>query len=181
MIKRQLLGLLAGCLILVGVAAEPSLPEGIIRLEPYPAPLLQLNDMDGAAYDLREDKGALVFVHFWASWCGPCRKEMPAIQRLATLLEPEGLKVALINTAEDEDTVFSFLAAHAPDMRPLMDTDGLATEAWQPRGLPATYLVDHQGRVRYQALGGRSWDEAAYLNFLRTLMHEQSGPSERSQ
>lgn len=181
MIKRLLFGLVAGGLSMVIVAAEPQLPDGIIRLKPYPAPMLQLNDMDGAAYDVQEDKGALVFVHFWASWCGPCRKEMPAIQRMATLLEPEGLKVALINTAEDEDTVFSFLAAHAPDLRPLMDTDGQTTEAWQPRGLPATYLVDQQGRVRYQALGGRSWDEATYLNFLRALMDEKPLPIERVQ
>lgn len=98
---------------------------------------------------------------------------MPAIQRMAEILEPEGIKIALINTAEDEDTVFSFLATLAPDMRALMDLDGQATEAWKPRGLPATYLVDQQGKVRYQALGGRAWDEAAYLDFLRTLMAEQ--------
>lgn len=181
MIKRLLSGLVAGGLSLVIVAAEPQLPDGIIRLEPYPAPMLKLNDMDGAAYDLQDDQGALVFVHFWASWCGPCRKEMPAVQRMVTLLEPEGLKVALVNTAEDEDTVFSFLAAHAPDMRPLMDRDGQATEAWQPRGLPATYLVDQQGRVRYQALGGRPWDEATYLNFLRALMAEKPGPMKQVQ
>lgn len=149
------------------------LPDGIIRLDSYSAPTLQISDIDGVAYDLQDDKGALVFVHFWASWCGPCRKEMPAIQRMAEILEPEGIKIALINTAEDEDTVFSFLATLAPDMRALMDLDGQATEAWKPRGLPATYLVDQQGKVRYQALGGRAWDEAAYLDFLRTLMAEQ--------
>lgn len=167
-------GLMASILCASVFAGEPiNLPDGIIRLEPYPAPALQLNDMDGVAYNLQDYKGALVFVHFWASWCGPCRKEMPAIQHMAEILEPEGLKIALLNTAEDEDTVFSFLAVYAPDMRPLMDLDGQATEAWKPRGLPATYLVDQQGRVRYQALGGRPWDETIYLDFLRALMAEQ--------
>ena len=75
----------------------------------------------------------------------------------------------LVNTAEDEDTVFTFLAGVAPELHTLLDKDGLATEAWGPRGLPATYLVDPQGRVRYQALGGRPWDEPDYMNFLKAL------------
>jgi hypothetical protein len=75
----------------------------------------------------------------------------------------------VINTAENEDTVFSFLGVLAPDLVPLMDRDGLATEDWQPRGLPSTYLVDPQGIIRFQALGGRPWDEAPYLQFLTSL------------
>ncbi|MBU1192777.1 MAG: TlpA family protein disulfide reductase [Gammaproteobacteria bacterium] len=171
---RLCIGLLVSFFATASLAGELiKLPDGIIRLDAYPAPALQVNDIDGVAYDLQDDKGALVFVHFWASWCGPCREEMPAIQRMAKRLEPEGIKIALINTAEDEDTVFSFLATLAPDIRALMDVDGQVTEAWKPRGLPATYLVDQQGQVRYQALGGRPWDEAVYLDFLRTLMTEQ--------
>ncbi len=171
--KGLLIGLIACCINLNVFASEPHfLPDGIIRLEPYAAPRLELNDMDGAAYDLQDDKGALIFVHFWASWCVPCREEMPAIQRMTEILAPEGLKIALINTAEDEDTVFTFLATLAPELRPLMDRDGQATEAWKPRGLPATYVVDQQGQVRYQALGGRAWDESAYLEFLRALIAE---------
>lgn len=152
---------------------QPALPNGLLQLEPYPAPATELQDLDGQSYNLKENKGAWVFVHFWASWCGPCRKEMPAIQNMANGLQAEGLKVAMINTAEDEDTVFSFLSAHAPAVRPLMDRDGQITESWQPRGLPATYLVDPAGRVRYQALGGRAWDTPSYLAFLRHLLQSQ--------
>ena len=150
-----------------------ALPKGLIQLEPYPAPAMELQDLDEEPYNLKEDNGAWVFVHFWASWCGPCRKEMPAIQNMANILQPEGLKIVMINTAEDEDTVFSFLSAHAPTVRPLMDRDGQITEIWQPRGLPATYLVDPAGRVRYQALGGRAWDTLPFLTFLRGLMKSQ--------
>ena len=154
-----------------GMAVEPkALPQGILQLDPYSAPTTSLKDLDGEPYDLKEDKGAWVFVHFWASWCGPCRKEMPAIQNMANTLQSESFKLAMINTAEDEDTVFSFLSAYAPDVRPLMDRDGQITENWQPRGLPATYLVDPNGKVRYQALGGRAWDTPPYLIFLRNLM-----------
>ena len=67
------------------------------------------------------------------------------------------------NTAEDEDTVFEFLSSYAPDMDCLLDLDGRVTEAWQPCGLPATYLVNPEGQIRYQALGGRPWDQPEYL------------------
>ena len=115
------------------------------------------------------DTGRWRFVHFWASWCGPCRREMPGIQRLLPLIADTGIEIVLVDTAETEDEVFTFLGIVAPDLVPLLDVDGLVTEAWQPRGLPATFLVDPDGQIRYQALGGRSWYEPAYVEFLQGL------------
>jgi len=149
--------------------ADNALPKGVRVYSPGPAPVFRLTDMDNEAFALDSARGRWVFVHFWASWCGPCRKEMPAVQRMATLLADAPLLIVMVNTSEDEDTVFSFLGSYAPDMNSLMDRDGQVTEAWQPRGLPATYLVDPQGNIRYQALGGRPWDQPEYLAFLRSL------------
>ena len=84
-------------------------------------------------------------------------------------LDDIDLKMVLVNTAETEDEVFTFLGIVAPDLLPLMDTDGLVTERWQPRGLPATFLVNPEGLIQYQALGGREWEKPAYLEFLRGL------------
>lgn len=148
----------------------PTPPNGILKLTPYPSPEIKLRDIDGNVFNLDQIKGHWVFVHFWASWCGPCRNEMPAIQKMWKKLEQHGLKIALINTAEDEDTIFNFLGIYAPEIRALMDRDGQITEQWKPRGLPATYLVDKDGQVRYQALGGRPWDTDVYLNFLKSLL-----------
>ncbi len=164
---RSVIALLLCCLS-GGVAAQ-DLPPGVIAVDGRKAPPLQLRDLDGNGYTLAADSGHWTFVHFWASWCGPCRREMPAIQRLAQKLDRHDLELVLVNTAEDEDTVFTFLAAVAPDLATLLDRDGQVTEAWQPRGLPATYLVDPQGEIRYQALGGRQWDTAPYVQFLQTL------------
>ena len=162
--------LFALLLAAVSVAAwATELPPGVMRIAGTPAPALQLDNLDGEPYDLANTGGHWRFVHFWASWCGPCRKEMPSIQRMITALQDSDIEFLIINTAETEDTVFTFLGIVAPELVPLMDTDGLVTEAWQPRGLPATYLVDPQGRIRYQALGGREWEQAAYLEFLRGL------------
>ncbi len=151
-------------------AAMPALPKGIVLLQPRPAPALKLNDMDDNLYDLGVARGRWKFVHFWASWCGPCRREMPSIQRMAERMQGSSLEIVLINVAESEDTVFSFLASVAPDLNSLLDSDGLVTEQWQPRGLPSTYLVDPRGNIRYVAIGGRAWDKKDYLDFLRALL-----------
>jgi thiol-disulfide isomerase/thioredoxin len=131
------------------------LPKGILVVANRVAPPLVLTDVDGGQFNLAEQKGRWVFVHFWASWCGPCRREIPAIQRLLELNKNKALVFSMINTAESEDTIFNFLGVLAPDIVSLMDRDGLVTEAWKPRGLPSTYLVDPAGIIRYQALGGR--------------------------
>lgn len=148
------------------------LPKGIIESQARPAPALTLSDMDGQTQSLNDYRGKWVFVHFWASWCGPCRKEMPHIQKLVNLMSTQDLAFMIINTAETEDTIFTFLSAIAPDLRSLLDHDGLKTEEWQPRGLPATYLVDPTGIIRYQALGGRPWHKKPYTDFLTRLKHQ---------
>jgi len=179
------IGCLLAVLLLSDVArsesAAVSLPKGILALAPRTAPDLILNDLDGQQFDLAQfrtqdstqsshsQRGRWVFVHFWASWCGPCRREIPAIQRMLEKFAEPPFEVAIVNTAESEDTVFTFLGVLAPDIVPLMDSDGVVTEAWKPRGLPSTYLVDPNGKIRFQVLGGRPWDEAAYLQFLTTL------------
>jgi thiol-disulfide isomerase/thioredoxin len=156
------------------------LPPGVMAVDGQPAPALRLNSIDGASYDLTRARGHWVFVHFWASWCGPCKREMPAIQRMTSRLQDRRLEIVMVNTAETEDQVFTFLAAVAPDVVPLMDTQGQVTEQWQPRGLPATFLVDPQGRIQYQALGGRAWDTPPYVDFLRRLVAGAAAQSSQS-
>lgn len=154
---------------LVAVQAENDLPTGVIRLKPYPAPPLRLADMDGQVIDLSRLRGQWVLVHFWAGWCVPCRRELPALARVFKD-RPERLpRLVMVNTADTEDEVFAFLGKLAPDQATLLDKDGQVTERWKPRGLPASYFVDPEGRVRYLALGGRPWDHPPYRRFLEAL------------
>ena len=146
-----------------------TLPPGVMPVDGRVTPALQLNNIDAEPYDLTTTDGHWRFVHFWASWCGPCRREMPSIQKMLPLVEDTDLEVVLVNTAETEDEVFTFLGIVAPDLVPLLDADGLVTAAWQPRGLPSTFLVDPGGTIRYQALGGREWEKPVYVEFLRGL------------
>ena len=149
--------------------AQTSVPEGIIKLDGRNAPALKLEDLDGNSYDISQSRGKWVFVHFWAAWCGPCRREMPTVQRMAAQLAKLPIDIVLVNTAESDDVVFGFLGLVAPDMPTLMDRDGLVTERWQPRGLPASFIVSPEGTLEYIALGGRQWDTPMLLAFISEL------------
>ena len=144
-------------------------PFGIRHYDIGTAPDFTLQDLDGENFTLKNTRGRWVFLHFWASWCGPCREEMPAIQDLANTLKDE-LHIVMINTAEDEDTIFEFLSAIDVELNSLMDVDGLVTEVWKPRGLPTSFLINPKGEVKYQAIGGREWNKEEYVQFIRRLI-----------
>lgn len=148
--------------------AAAELPPGLIALDGRPAPALKLTDLDGKETRLADLRGRWVMVHFWAGWCGPCRRELPAIAAMAKTM-PKTLALVMVNTAETDDEVFAFLSTVAPDLTTLLDRDGGVTERWQPRGLPSTFFVDPRGRLRYLALGGRAWDTPPYQRFLAGL------------
>ena len=171
MILNRLPPLLLGMLLIAtnGFAGPLEPPKGIRHYEIGTAPGFTLADMDGETFKLESARGKWVFLHFWASWCGPCREEMPAIQQMTEKFDNDQFVIVLVNTAEDEDTIFSFLGEIGMDMNSLMDSDGLVTEKYKPRGLPTTILIDPEGKVQYQAIGGREWHKTEYIKFLRKL------------
>ena len=151
-------------------ASDIKVPFGIRYYDIGIAQNFTLLDVDGENFELDNTRGNWVFLHFWASWCGPCREEMPTIQQLANAMQDENFIIVMINTAENEDAIFEFLAAIDVELNSLMDVDGLVTEAWKPRGLPTSFLINPEGEVKYQAIGGREWNKPEYINFLKQLI-----------
>lgn len=135
------------------------------------APRLKLLDMDGKQVDLEKLKGKLVLVNFWATWCPPCRREMPSLQRLWLKLGGTKLQVVAVNVGEDADTVLGFMGTldESPTFPIVFDKDSSTLRAWPVRGLPTTFLVDKTGHIAYRAVGGRDFDSPENIRFISEL------------
>ena len=149
-------------------AQEPG--RGLTAIPERPAaPDFELMDIDGKTHRLSDYRGEVVIVNFWATWCPPCREEMPSMARAAALIEDDGIRMLAVNVGENEDTIFQFTANYPVSFPLLMDLDSQVTEAWPIRGLPTTFVVDPEGRIAFSAIGGREWDEDEILAPVRAL------------
>ncbi len=133
------------------------------------APALLLTDMDGVKHDIRDYRGRPVIINFWATWCPPCRQELPSMNRAWKKIKDEGIVMLAVDVGEDEDTVFTFMADYPIDFTVLLDSSGDVTARWPVVGLPTTFVLDREGRLVYQAIGGREWDNDNLLDRVRAL------------
>jgi len=139
------------------------------------APAFDLAGPDGERYRLQDMRGKPVIVNFWATWCPPCRAEMPSIQRAWEDLSDEDILVVGINVGEDAGTVNGFLE-RTPVTFPLpLDKDSKVVQRWPLRGLPTTFIVAPDGRLVYKAVGEREWDDQALLDQVRALKKAEPG------
>ncbi len=143
---------------------------------PLEAPPLKLNDINGEDIDLAALRGEVVVVNFWATWCPPCRREMPSLERLNQTYSDKGIKVLAVDVGEDPETVSPFLESMQP--KPtfpiLFDTDSNAVTAWRIKGMPTTFVVDPQGRIAYMAVGAREFDHPQLVQKLLELKSQAS-------
>jgi peroxiredoxin len=136
-----------------GAAEQPALKPG----DGARAPALKLKDLEGREHALEAYRGKVVLVNFWATWCEPCKEEMPSIERLRRSLEGRPFAVLAVNLAEPDARVQAFLARVPLGFPVLMDRDAAAAKAWKARMLPATFIVGADGRVRYSYIGELDW------------------------
>ncbi|WP_420336654.1 TlpA family protein disulfide reductase [Roseibium sp.] len=134
------------------------------------APELNVPDLQGALHRVEDYRGKITVVSFWATWCPPCRKEMPALARLSRELDAERFAVLAVNVGDKEDKIRSFLEKidHA-GLPILMDTGSELPSKWYIHGLPVTYVLDADGQVVYGALGERVWDSPDMVSGLKSL------------
>ena len=155
------------------VAADlPPLSHSLTVQAPRPAPTLRLKDLDGTAHDLAQFKGRVVLVNFWATWCPPCRREMPSMERLSQALKGEAFSVLAVDVGEDADTIDAFTSQFdaAPTFPILLDTQSRVMQAWKVAGLPTTFLVDKQGHIVASVIGGREFDHPEMVETIRGLL-----------
>ncbi|MEW5939005.1 MAG: TlpA disulfide reductase family protein [Chloroflexota bacterium] len=144
----------------IGLSADRSgaSANGLIPApqEGFLAPEFTLASLDGATYRLSDLRGRAVLVNLWASWCLPCRAEMPAIQRVYEQYKDSGFVVLAVNSTWQDDVASaeSFVAEHGLTFPILLDTDGTVSRLYELRALPTSFFVGRDGRIRKVVVGG---------------------------
>ena len=121
--------------------------------EPKPAPSFSLVDMDGKHATLEDFKGKPLIINFWATWCFPCKKEMPELEKVYRERKGEGLAMVLINAKEKKDVVKDFIDKNGYTFTVLLDESGDANNKFEVFGLPTTFFIDKEGIIRYTYMG----------------------------
>jgi thiol-disulfide isomerase/thioredoxin len=184
MTRGQMLELAAGIAILgaaVGGAAywSRATPGGrpaafaVTRpAEPLVATDFELVDLAGRTVRLSDFRGRVVLVNFWATWCAPCREEMPALETLSKDLAPHGLTVVAVNHKEAKSVIETFLREGKLTIPVVLDKDGRVAERYQVYALPATFIVNRHGKVVATVLGSRDWVGPDARDYLGRLLNE---------
>ena len=153
----------------------PALSQSLTTIvKPYDAPTLKLLDIDDEVVDLKTLKGKVVIINFWATWCPPCRREMPSLQRLYNKISNKNVVVLAVDVGESAEKVDDYLSNISPEVtfQALLDSRSDAMMRWKVRGLPSTFIVNKQGKVVYKAIGGREFDSDGIVKQIMNLVNE---------
>jgi thiol-disulfide isomerase/thioredoxin len=151
----------------------PELSYELTRLEaPTAAPDFTLEDMDGQRHALSDYRGKVIMLNFWATWCPPCRREIPSMESIYRDLGKSGFVVLAVNEFEEPDHVFAYTGQLSvlPTFPILFDRDSAVSQDYNVKGLPTTVLIDKQARIVYRAVGGRDFDHPEVRKIVRELL-----------
>jgi len=139
------------------------------------APDFTLRDIGGGTVSLAGYRGGLVLLNFWATWCGPCRDEMPSMENLSRNFGGQGLSLLAINQKESAAKVASFMKTHGLNFPTPLDSDGRVSAAYRVFGIPATYVIDGNGSAIGMTSGARDWATRDVVEVFRKLVGESGG------
>lgn len=156
-------------LVAVSLLLPFSLPADELKPFDGPAPPLALPDIKGKIHHLPDYRGRVVLVHFWATYCTPCRTEMPSMNRLLDQMG-DRLAVLAVDMGEPQAQVLEFIAEVKPEFTILLDEGGEAIQAWKVFAVPSTFVIDPAGRIRYTLYGAAEWDAPEIRKPLEDLL-----------
>ncbi len=132
-------------------------------------PQLKLTDLNGQAHDLAEYRGKVVLLQFWATYCTPCRKEMPSMNRLVEKMGDTPFVILAVNMAEPQLEVARFVTEVGPDFPILMDPQGDSIGAWKVFAAPSNFIIGADGQIHYTLFGAVEWDNDDLVSLLKGL------------
>lgn len=162
------------CLIALLLLVFPfqAFAAGLKAVTPRPAPSQPFLLFSGKHLDMGALRGRVVLVNFWASWCPPCRKEMPSMDRLDKMESGRPFTLLAINVKEEADLVERFLDELPLGFPIVLDLDGKLAGAWKAFVYPTSFLVDKKGQIRYGLNGTIEWDEPEIVEIIEQMMLE---------
>ena len=134
------------------------------------APEFNLRDGNGGMASLSGNRGRLVLLNFWATWCGPCREEMPSMEQLSRSFGGQGFTVMAVNQRESAAQVMRFMQTNGLNFRAPLDSDGRVAASYRVFGIPATYLIDANGQAIGMNSGSRDWSAREVVEVFRKLI-----------
>jgi len=137
-----------------------------------PAPDFTLPSLSGSNVRLSELKGEVILLNFWASWCAPCRLEMPLLNKLHNKYKAIGFTVIGVNVEESISNAKDFLKENKVDFPILWDTKNTVSKQYSVQAMPTTVMIDRDGQVRYIHKGFQEGDERIYKKVIKKLVRE---------
>ena len=131
-----------------------------------------LPDLDGNNISLKDYRGKVVMLNFWATWCPPCRREMPSMEKLYNIIDKDKIDIAAVNIQEKKKTVSDFIAKNNYSFPVLVDEEGKAASIYQIRSIPTTFIIDKKGYLRAMITGSIEWDEKEIVSIFNKLAEE---------
>lgn len=137
-----------------------------------PAPDFTLKSSTGDNLRLAEQRGKVVMLNFWASWCGPCRKEMPLLDEMYKRYNEAGFELFGVNVEANTDDAKKLLKELGTSFPILWDGDSKVSKLYQVNAMPTTIMIDKDGNIRYVNRGYKAGDEEKYREQIRELIRE---------
>jgi thiol-disulfide isomerase/thioredoxin len=168
--KNRIAAAAAGLLAVILALAVPAWSAADDSVAPTPAPGFTLMSRGGKPVSLAQFKGDVVMINFWASWCGPCRQEMPLLDGIYKQYEDLGFTLIGVNVEPDSKAANRWLKETPVSYPILYDTQSKVSKLYQVQAMPTTVIIDRKGMVRYVHRGYLPGDENGYLNSIRALV-----------
>ncbi len=145
------------------------------QIDGKPAFSFRLPARGGGEVDLSSLRGKIVLVNFWATWCPPCREEMPSLSRLAQSFDPQSFEVVTVSVDDGWEPIEKFLAVPRTPYRVALDEGGKVSRTYGTTKFPESYLVDRDGKLRLKFVGPRNWTDPNIATLLQELGARRKG------